>query len=167
MPYRFAPAADAQFGNALLARLPLEHWEAGLLPRGDAPQSRSYILGVIHVGERQVTVIGTHLDHRQTDIRLLQTDSLIDVWNETPYTVIAGDINAKPSTPEIAVFESAGFINAQDEAGDPAMMTFSSLNPVARIDWIFGTRDLTFSDFVIPQTTASDHLPIAATVTLP
>ena len=33
------------------------------------------------------------------------------------------------------------------------------------IDWIFGTPDLNFSALEIPQSLASDHLPVGVTVT--
>lgn len=55
-------------------------------------------------------------------------------------------------------------VSAQDVTGQGDLFTFSSTRPRFRVDWIFGTHDLIFSDFVIPPTTASDHLPLAVTV---
>ena len=60
----------------------------------------------------------------------------------------------------------AGLMSAQDVTGSGDLYTFSSTFPRLRIDWIFGTPDVTFSDFGIPQTAASDHLPLAVTVTV-
>ena len=89
-------------------------------------------------------------------------------WQKTePFkSVIAGDMNARPGEEDISIFEAGGLLSAQDVAGDPELYTFSSTRPDRRIDWIFGSPDVTFSDFEIPQTTASDHLPLAVTVTV-
>ena len=43
MEYVFAPAADGQFGNAILSDLPMEEIDSGLLP-DDGSQERSYLV---------------------------------------------------------------------------------------------------------------------------
>jgi endonuclease/exonuclease/phosphatase family metal-dependent hydrolase len=168
MPYRFAPATDSTYGEAILSRLPILAWQSGILPQGNAAQKRSYVRVIVDAGAvTPVTVIGTHLDHVSQQVRIPQVERLIEVWGKVPRTIIAGDMNALPGTTEISTFEAAGLISAQDITGHSDLFTFDSVNPSRRIDWIFGTPDLSFSDFVISQTTASDHLPLAVTVTLP
>jgi endonuclease/exonuclease/phosphatase family metal-dependent hydrolase len=169
MPYRFGPAADGQFGNAVLSALPVLRWDTGRLPAGAGPMKRSYVRAVIGVGDgRTVTVIVTHLQHREenTPTRLLQIEELFRRWGGTPRTVIAGDLNAEPGSPEIGRFEEAGLESAQDATGHGGLFTAPSDQPRHRIDWIFGTPDLRFEGFAIPRTTASDHLPLAVTVSL-
>ncbi len=168
MPYRFAPATDSTYGEAILSRLPILAWQNGILPQGSAAQKRSYIRVTLDIGAATpVTVIGTHLDHISQQVRIPQVERLIEVWGKAPRTIIAGDMNTLPGTTEISTFEAAGLISAQDITGHGDLFTFDSVNPSRRIDWIFGTPDMSFSDFVISQTTASDHLPLAVTVTLP
>jgi endonuclease/exonuclease/phosphatase family metal-dependent hydrolase len=168
MPYRFAPATDSSYGEAILTRLPILAWQSGILPQGGAAQKRSYVRVTLDAGAATpVTVIGTHLDHISQQVRIPQVERLIAVWRKAPRTIIAGDMNTLPGTTEIGIFEAAGLISAQDITGHSDLLTFDSVNPSRRIDWIFGTPDLAFSDFVVPQTTASDHLPLAVTVTLP
>jgi endonuclease/exonuclease/phosphatase family metal-dependent hydrolase len=79
--------------------------------------------------------------------------------------VIGGDLNSRPDSEDIAPwFDGTGLVSAQDMAGNPTWNTSPSVNADHRIDWIFGTPDLEFSDVAIPVTLASDHLPVFATV---
>lgn len=168
MAYVFAPATDSTYGEALYTRLPILSWKAGVLPQDGAAQPRAYILARLDLGPTDVTVIGSHLDHISSKVRLVQAAALISqAWNGAPHTIIAGDMNSTPNAPEIALFGAAGLISAQDKLGKADLMTFDSLSPVARIDWVFGSPDLAFSALVIPRTTASDHLPVAVSVSLP
>ncbi|NWF67688.1 MAG: hypothetical protein HXY40_01250 [Chloroflexi bacterium] len=75
-------------------------------------------------------------------------------------------MNSQPGVVDMQMFFDVGFISAQDEAGDSAAFTANSRNPTVRIDRIFGTPDALFSAFVIPQSQASDHCALAASVHL-
>lgn len=168
MPYVYAPAADLGFGNAILSRFPMLETDWTYLPKGNGPMDRSWIRAVLDVGPgRRLTVIGTHLHHRH-DVpeddrtRLDQIGALLRIWGGADTTIIAGDMNAEPGTPEIARFEAAGLV----AAGDLTVPTYPSTAPEDRIDYVFGTSDLAFTDAVVPRSTASDHLAVAATVTL-
>lgn len=167
LPYVYAPAADGQFGNVLLSRLPILESETGFLPKVAGPMRRSYVKARIEVGTGSVTFIGTHLQNRGSGTRLRQIDVLLRRWGGTARTVIAGDMNATPGSREIGTLEGAGLVSAQDVAGDPALLTAFLPDPDRRIDWIFGTGDVVFSDFQIPTSAASDHLPLVVTVTVP
>ncbi len=169
MPYLYAPAADGQFGNAVLSSVPVVEWFFEPLPRGGVPMARSFLRADVDLGVGEpVTIIATHLHHveGETGVRVPQVERLVEAWAENPRTIIAGDMNARPGEQDISIFETGGMLSAQDVAGDPELFTFSSTRPDRRIDWIFGSPDVTFSDFEIPQTTASDHLPLAVTVTV-
>jgi endonuclease/exonuclease/phosphatase family metal-dependent hydrolase len=110
-------------------------------------------------------VINTHLSaYATTESRIPQVEALLANWNNAPYTLISGDMNAHPADADTAMFAAAGLTSAQDIAGDPTALTFSSADPYERIDYIYATAELSFADFVIPQTQASDHLPLAVTV---
>ncbi|HXV92523.1 MAG TPA: hypothetical protein VD813_04430, partial [Pseudonocardia sp.] len=66
----------------------------------------------------------------------------------------------------VALLERAGFVSAQDEAGDPSATTARDpAFPGDRVDWIWRTTGLTASSFAILQSEASDHLPLVVTLT--
>lgn len=166
LPYRFQPAADRQFGNAILSRVPILASDGGRLPFGEGPQRRSYLRVTLDLGEgRTLEVFGAHLQHQEmTDTRLMQIEALLTAWDGASPAVIAGDMNAQPDAPEIPRFAEEGLLSAQDETGNGDLATASEpAFPGDRVDWIFGTG-VGFEDFEIPQTRASDHLPLVVTV---
>lgn len=166
MPYVYAPAADGQFGNAVLSRLPILEQSSGRLGRFEGTMDRGYVRTVIDVGGgRSVNVIGTHLQHREQDTptRLRQIEVLLEAWGGRDRTVIAGDMNDFPGSEEVARFLSEGFVSAQDEAGEGDLPT--SWQDGTRIDYVFAAPDLALSGFTRPYSRASDHLPLAVTVT--
>lgn len=170
MPYEWSPAANGQFGNALLTRLPHSDVEKARLPFGQGPMERSYLATTLHLaGGRELHVVNTHLQHRKenTPTRLRQSEALLAAWGGEPRTVIAGDFNFWPSWREADLWEDAGFVSAQDVTGHGREFTVPSDDPDNRVDWIFGTPDLTFADFAIRSgVTASDHFPLVVTVAL-
>jgi endonuclease/exonuclease/phosphatase family metal-dependent hydrolase len=161
----WGPAADGQFGNAVLTRLPVRASGTGRLPQGDGPMVRGYVWARVEVGGgRTLDAWSTHLQHRsdQTSTRLAQIETLLRAWSGAPNTVIGGDMNAGPGSREMGrFFDETGLRSAQDDTGHGSLATRP---PAQRIDWILGTSDLGFSDFVIPRVGASDHLPLAVTV---
>jgi len=168
MPYVYAPAADRQFGNVVLSRLPILRSKGVFLPRIDGAQRRSYLLAEIDIGQgRSVTVIDAHLEGEDRD-HADQAERLLAAWRGSPHTVIAGDMNMQPDDPDRATFDESGLVSAQDSAGQGGVSTAAEPKfPGDRVDWIFGTADLSFSQFHIGRTRASDHLPLAVTVMVP
>jgi endonuclease/exonuclease/phosphatase family metal-dependent hydrolase len=168
MPYHWAPAADGQFGNALLTRLPVSGVHTERFPFVQGPMERSYLSATVHLADgSELRVINAHFQHRKenTPTRLVHTEVLLERWDGAAHTIIAGDFNFWPSWEEPQRFAAAGFRSAQDEVGDPAAFTVPGDDPDNRVDWIFGTPDLLFSDFqILAGVTNSDHLPLVVTV---
>jgi endonuclease/exonuclease/phosphatase family metal-dependent hydrolase len=168
MPFVYQPAADGQFGNAVLSRLPIRSLQGGFLPFGDGPQRRSYLRAEIDVGSgRTVSIFAVHLQHQEgkTSTRNSQIRRLLEVWGGAPATVITGDMNTQPDEANLALFLDAGLLSVQDEAGLGHLPTAS--RPTVRgdrVDYMFVTEDLGFADVSVPFSGASDHLPIAATI---
>lgn len=167
----FVPAADRQFGNMIL-------WDESLgdgtdvdptaLPYGAGPQRRSAVSVTLDVDGTPLRVTSVHLQHRMgnIDTRLDQIAALLDAEPVVGARLVAGDLNAEPGWPEVALFEAAGLTSAVDEAGDPLSSTFPSDAPTSRIDWIFGAG-VSFSDVEVLDVRQSDHRLLVATVTLP
>jgi len=165
LDFVWAPAADRQFGNLIMTALPMSDEDTGRLHKGEGSQTRSFAAVTVDFAGDRYRVMTTHLQHRDVpDTRLDQIDTVMDEWNGAVRTIIAGDLNSEPGWPEIDAFTKAGFHSAQDAVGDPEAATSPAEDPRHRVDWIFGTPDLTFTSFALLDTTVSDHLPLTATV---
>ena len=115
MTIHFAPAADHQFGNAVLARSALTDAVVHPLPYGAGPQSRSALSTTLTTASgADVRVTSIHLQHREsnTPTRLEQLDGARRAEPVTPPAVLAGDFNAEPGSPEIQLLEAAGWVSA-------------------------------------------------------
>jgi len=159
----WAPAADSQFGNLLLApksrKLEVEHH---YLPYGQGPMWRSYLK--IRVGG--LHVIATHLADRKQDTptRQAQIQTILD---EKP-DVVVGDLNFWPTWQERRMFVSAGFFSAQDETGNGAGFTSPTSRPINRVDWVWTGRRVEVGGFrILSEVKASDHFPIVALLNTP
>jgi endonuclease/exonuclease/phosphatase family metal-dependent hydrolase len=169
MPFVWAPAADGQFGNLLLSRFPILRAHAVPLPYGAGPQHRSYLRAELDVGGgRVVTFIDTHLQSSSgSSTRRDQITAVLDGWGQAPFTVIAGDMNAQPGEADIQAFARSGLVSAQDATGHGRESTARDPSFAGdRVDWIFGTKDLRFGGFAVVHSGASDHLPLAVSVSL-
>ena len=161
MRVAFAPAADRQFGNAVLTDLPADDVRVLALPYGEGPQRRSAVTVAMPAAGGPVQVTSLHLQHREenTPTRLDQLDTLLADLDAAGPAVVAGDLNAEPGWPEIDLM-SQRFGSAVDVAGDPAALTFSSTDPFQRIDWVFGAGVSFLDATVLTDALSSDHLPI-------
>lgn len=166
MPYHFF-AADRQFGNAILTRLPVVSADAGLLPRNDETLNRNFVRVLVQVGDETLTVINTHLDHMQRDNRMPQVERVLEIWNGEARTLIGGDLNAQPNSDEINALTAAGLVSGQDATGNGEANTFIAFDPFLRLDWIFGSSDIQFLTSRVPTSIASDHLGVVVEITLP
>lgn len=166
MEVAFAPAADRQFGNAVLSRTPLRDVEVIHLPYGAGPQSRSALTAVVDgPGGDPVRVTSVHLQHRDdnTTTRLHQLAALDAALPDDGPSVLGGDLNAEPGSPELEAVAAEGWTSALDTAGDPDARTHPSDDPAVRIDWLLG-RGVTFGGARVGTDDSSDHLPVVTEV---
>ncbi len=158
----FVPAADGQFGNAILSRLPMTEIAAETLPR-DGSMDRSYIWVEIETGSGTLNVVGTHIHSRSTP----QITALLDAVGSATPLVIAGDMNVHPDDPEVSLFTDAGLIDVVGLTGDRCQTTSSE--PTAecdRPDWVFVTAETDVVDVRIGSARVSDHLAMHVTLGL-
>lgn len=169
MPYVWGPTADEQWGNAILSRYPISRVEFYDLPPEDVLLLRGFIWAEIDIDGETLTVIDTHFSERegQDEIRAIQSSTILSTWNGNPATVIMGDLNALPDSQAITLMLDAGLVDISREIGEQPTFTYYSANPDHQIDYIFVTPDLGYRDFIIPDTQASDHLPLVVTLELP
>jgi endonuclease/exonuclease/phosphatase family metal-dependent hydrolase len=147
----WGPAADHQFGNAVLSRLPVKATGTGRLPVGAGPQARSYVWARVDAGGgRTADVWSVDVQHGadRTQTRLAEIGKLLQVWSGAPRTIIAGVLNATEDGPEANRLTGT---NALREAGGGV----SGKSTVS----VFGTDDVGFDDTVPARRSA-----LAATV---
>ncbi len=170
MSYVHGPAADAVYGNALLSRYPIVGVELTPMPNNDdLLVGRSYLWVEIDTGDGPLRVIASHFHHAvsEPEHRAPQTAELLRRWGGADRTVLMGDLNAQPGWPELAGLEASGMVDAFVASGSTGQpFTARSHNLHERIDYIWVSPDLRASDYSARVTQASDHLPVAATVSL-
>ena len=167
MPYVFGPTADPFWGNAILSRYPILAYSRHDMPPRDLFILRGFITALIDIGnDQQIKVINTHFHHieGQTDIRKLQSQTILDFLMGLDNTVLLGDLNAEPTDKEITMFRQANLKDAAANMDPKLAYTFASDNPHQRIDCIFLSYDLGVWDAQVPLSTASDHFPVVAII---
>jgi endonuclease/exonuclease/phosphatase family metal-dependent hydrolase len=169
MDYVFDPTAGPLWGNAVLTRLPIKGSRTYPLPTPDLLIGRGYVRVLLDAGGgRTLNVIATHYHHLEDGgaIRVLQSKAILALWKDVPGTVLMGDLNAEPGSPEIEMLRSAGLVEAVAQAGLSPGYTYDSVAPYQRIDYVWVSPDLAggLTDVVITSGNASDHRGVAATI---
>ncbi len=166
MNYVYAGAHDRQFGNAILSRYDITDPSIIRLPYGAGPQGRSAIVGTIATADGPIQFVSVHLQHKNDSAtRVAEVETLLASLDPAPARMIAGDFNARPDSPSVAMMLAAGYTSAQDALlGEQD--TYIASDFIARIDYQFllGVRG---TDFAIGDSPRSDHMNLALTVSLP
>ncbi|WP_370771108.1 endonuclease/exonuclease/phosphatase family protein, partial [Actinomadura roseirufa] len=157
----WGPAADGQFGNAILTSLPVRGSGTGRMAKGDWSQIRGYVWARLAVGSTTMDVWSTHLEGGgdQARERAREVSALVRAWGGAPRTIIGGDFSAEPGSPELAGLLETGLRSAALGA-DTSPTTADG----RRHDGVFGSEGLMFTDYEVPRSDASDHYPVAVTV---
>lgn len=167
----FARAIDfdgGQYGIAILSKYPLSQTQVHRLPTDEKAGGEPRVLATATVtlpGNKTLTIGCTHLDAERNPVsRLLQVKEISRIAGEitTPF-VIAGDFNAAEGSPVIDILDK-NFVRTCQQCKP----TFPDSDARA-IDFIAYRPQEHFSvgeHRVIPETTASDHFPIVATLQL-
>lgn len=169
MPVIFQGTEEPIWGNAILSRYPVLESGSGDLPRAGTLIGRGYLWAGVDVGGPQpLLVIATHLHHIDDEPlpRQAQVPVILEFWNEQGFSLLMGDLNAKPDSVEMGMVAAAGMVDSWGEAGEGLGLTSSSGNPEKRIDWIWHTDDMVAVEIQVLQTLASDHFPVLATLDL-
>ncbi|MBQ0976823.1 MULTISPECIES: endonuclease/exonuclease/phosphatase family protein [Micromonospora] len=169
MPYVFGPAADPVWGDAVLSRWPMRDPRSLPLPAVGAPTGAQALAVTLDLGDGvRTAVVSTHLQPPPGRGPVVQARAVADF--ATRYAagrplVVAGDLNTEPGDEAYTEFTDAGLTDAFATARPLA--TSPADDPRQQIDHIFVSPGLTPGDPVAPRSTASDHLPVAVTLTLP
>ncbi|MGR6317768.1 endonuclease/exonuclease/phosphatase family protein [Micromonospora soli] len=167
MPYVFAPAADPVWGDAVLSRFPVRSARTRPLAAHGAPTGAQALGVTLDLGGgRDLAVVATHLQPPPGQGPVAQAREVAAF--ATGYAagrplVLAGDLNTEPGEPAFAEFTTAGLVDAL--AAARPLPTSPADDPREQIDHVFVSPGLTATDARAPRTTASDHLPVAVTLT--
>lgn len=169
MPYVFAPAADPLWGDAVLSRWPLDGARTRPLPAVGAPTGAQALGVTVDLGDGvRLAVVATHLQPPPGQGPVVQARAVADFalrYAAGRPLVVAGDLNTEPGDPAFAEFTRAGLVDAL--AAARPLPTSPADDPRQQIDHVFVTPNLGVGDPVAPLGTASDHLPVAVTLSLP
>ncbi|MDT0528789.1 endonuclease/exonuclease/phosphatase family protein [Micromonospora sp. DSM 115977] len=169
MPYVFAPAADPLWGDAVLSRWPLDAARTRPLPAVGAPTGAQALGVTVDFSEGvRLAVVATHLQPPPGEDPVVQARAVADFavrYAAGRPLVVAGDLNTEPGDPAFAEFTRAGLVDAL--AAARPLPTSPADAPRQQIDHVFVTPGLAAADAAAPPGTASDHLPVAVTLTLP
>ncbi|WP_433316696.1 endonuclease/exonuclease/phosphatase family protein [Micromonospora sp. CA-269861] len=169
MPYVFGPAADPVWGDAVLSRWPVADPQTVPLAAVGAPTGAQALAVTLDLSDGvRTAVVSTHLQPPPGKGPVVQARAVVDF--ATRYAagrplVVAGDLNTEPGDEAFAEFSNAGLVDAL--AAARPLATSPADDPRQQIDHIFVSPGLTPSNPVAPRSTASDHLPVAVTLTLP
>tara|TARA_B100000212_G_scaffold74602_1_gene52675 strand:+ start:968 stop:1747 length:780 start_codon:yes stop_codon:yes gene_type:complete len=154
-----------EYGNAILSKYPIIHWENRKLPRvGNSEQRGALVAWLILKDKDKPTVfLSTHLDHRIKDAERLKSIEKIKFWLDRgdfgDDVIIAGDLNDTPSSNAILTMNT--FCDGSNQSSK--YKTFPSQNPQRQLDYIYTCkkgRYIIDSYHVIDVPVISDHLPI-------
>ncbi|WP_104167690.1 endonuclease/exonuclease/phosphatase family protein [Arthrobacter sp. SX1312] len=172
---------NRQYGTAILSEYPIISSENHLLTNiayeEQPTEQRGLLEAVVNVRGNHIAFYSTHLDFQREEQRALQVQEIIDITGTSKRpAVIVGDLNATPDAPELqplfsvftdtfaALGQNEDYTFGPDLEGLPG--SGSVENPSLRIDYILTGRGATATSAKVIHTTASDHLPIVAELSI-
>src|SRR5207248_2108962 len=109
-----------------------------------------------------IRAFGTHFGLHAKEKRA-QALQLVGMLNGVSGpTIVAGDLNARPDSPEVAALLAAGLRHAVP----PELPSFPADRPRARIDYLLASEHWAIERWEVVETLASDHLPLVVDLVL-
>jgi endonuclease/exonuclease/phosphatase family metal-dependent hydrolase len=169
MMYHFHPSfivREGEYGNAVLSRLPMHIVKADLLPglRGREPRAALWV--EIDWRDTTVQLVVTHLSlfakERAFQARALVGPEWLGNDRCASRAFLCGDFNSLPNTaPHRIITRYMQDTAVAAPQGKGNARTFMG---VARLDYVFASRDIRVRRVQVPRTRrsnlASDHLPL-------
>ncbi|WP_424640179.1 endonuclease/exonuclease/phosphatase family protein [Embleya sp. AB8] len=166
LPYRFAPAADPQWGDAVLTRKPIRHLESIKLPAGGAPTGAQALGVVIEAAPgKRVGFVATHLQDVADKVPQAQAEraaAFAARLGESVPVAVLGDLNAAPDSAQLKAFTGRGLLDGL--ARIRPLRTYPADRPKQEIDHVLLDPRLRLLGVDAPRSRASDHLPVAVTL---
>ena len=158
-------APRAQYGTALLSRLPLEGVTNTLLPCFPGSEQRGLLAGNVRVDRTTLRVLGTHLQWDTEAERTRQAEAIVATLDERP-TVLLGDLNTSPGSPSYTCLAER-LDDAWGAVGDGEGHTFEAEPPPRRIDYVWVGGGVHPVSAQVLASDASDHHALRVEVVVP
>ena len=158
-------APRAQYGTALLSRLPFVSSTNTLLPCFDGSEQRGLLEAVVESDGVGLRVLGTHLQWDSETERTRQAQAIVAALDDRP-TVLLGDLNTTPGSPAYRCL-AARLEDAWTLVGEGEGHTFDAEPPPRRIDYVWAGGGVRAVSAQVLPSVASDHSALRVEVTLP
>jgi endonuclease/exonuclease/phosphatase family metal-dependent hydrolase len=168
MDYAFAfnlKYQGGQYGVAILSRFPIRATDHRLYKNLREAERRGFIRAEVDIDGRVVNFLTTHLDYQYEDGRVFEAEQLLSGLKDVRGPlIVVGDFNDIPTGGAYRLM-SDQFADAWIEshaAGEG--LSYPADKPAKRIDYILMRRtdQITAKRTWIPETLASDHVPVVA-----
>jgi endonuclease/exonuclease/phosphatase family metal-dependent hydrolase len=170
MSYVSGPTADPFWGNAIFSRYPIVSYENLELPPSDLSIRRGFISALMDLGDGEnLHVVAAHFHHsmdpkspppEDSAVRQLQSRAVVEFWNEANRTVLFGDFNADPDSPEMEMLRQTELVDLVARIEPPLAPTWPSDDPYVRLDYVWVSPDLKVHGVHVLESTVSDHFPV-------
>jgi endonuclease/exonuclease/phosphatase family metal-dependent hydrolase len=156
------------YGNAILSRYPVTASGYERYARGLSGLPRAFTWAVLDVGGKELLVITTHLTPYDSGAEVAeradQAAHLLRFIGTRTRVMLTGDLNDDLGSPALTWLTSGGLRDAAASLGQAGFLTHPATKPRRRFDYIMLGADLRALAHEVPQTLASDHLPLSARV---
>jgi endonuclease/exonuclease/phosphatase family metal-dependent hydrolase len=155
-------------GNVLLSSLAAQVHETRefLMPLQKGKHQRGAAIARMSVRGSEFLAVGTHLS-LWDDERAEQAEMLSAELSDDVPVLLGGDLNEPPGGPVSEIFGRRW----RDVAGQDEAMTYSTVSPYQRLDYLWADPRVTVRDYGVVTTPdarrASDHFPVYAELALP
>ena len=153
-----------EYGNAVLTRFPIKRWTNRHYQMLRPGEQRGLLQVVLDVHGRELVFLNTHIDYRADDAeRLLNAAEILELVKpfKLQAMILCGDFN---DTPGSRTYDKIGqaFTDTWAVAGTGDGFTIPAEQPRKRIDYIWLGKDSAIDvlRLWVPQSEASDHLPV-------
>jgi endonuclease/exonuclease/phosphatase family metal-dependent hydrolase len=183
MEYAFAfnlKYQGGQYGVAILSKSPILATDHQLYLNTREAERRGFIRAEVRIGGRFINFVTTHLDYQYEDGRAFEAQQLLAAMKDVKGPlIVVGDFNDEP-TGEAYKLMKADFYDTwtqllygswlegrQNRSPQVSQgLTYPADKPAKRIDYIFMRQadGIKAKRAWIPETLASDHVPVVADI---
>ncbi|HOX55679.1 MAG TPA: endonuclease/exonuclease/phosphatase family protein [Candidatus Paceibacterota bacterium] len=155
-----------EYGNAILTRFPVKRWTNQHYKMLRQGEQRGLLQVVLEVHGRELVFMNTHIDFRPDDTeRLMNVAELLEIipaYGKKPM-ILCGDFNDTPGSRTHERIAQA-FVDTWPQAGTGDGPTIPAVQPRKRIDYIWLRKGGVVEPVRawVPESQASDHLPVVA-----
>jgi len=168
MEYAFAfnlKYQGGQYGVAILSKSPILASDHHLYLNTREAERRGFIRAEVRIGGRLINFVTTHLDYQYEDGRVYEAQQLLAAMKDVKGPlIVVGDFNDVPAGEAYKLtrqsFDDAWFSLQPNDEG----FSYPADKPAKRIDYIFMRQvdGIKVRRAWIPETLASDHVPVVA-----